>query len=120
MKKLAGIAVFAGFALAVWSCSPVAAIGANALLRPDYQMRDFSSEYVARLRPNRVYWRDYTAYRLDCVNGEMRRVVLLHTGEFDETPAEFIARAYPQCTGWTKEGDDRLPAGISGALVGRR
>ena len=118
MKKLAGLAVFAGFASVLWLGGPIAAIGFSAAFRPDYHVRDFSSEYVARLWPNRVHWYDFQSHRLHCGDGNERRVVLLQTIEFEETRAEFLSRTYPGCPRWEEE-EDILPPGISGTLIGR-
>ena len=118
MNKVLGTAAFAAFALIVWTGAPAVAIGFSALFRPDYHVRDLSSEYLARLRPNRVHWYDFKAHRLQCEDGVERRVVLLQTNEFEETRAEFLSRTYPDCPLWDEE-EYVLPQGISGTLVGR-
>ena len=118
MKKVMGTAMFAGLAAVLWLGAPVAAIGFSAVFRPDYHVRDFSSEYIARLRPNRVHWYDFKAHRLHCDDGMERRVVLLQTIEFAETRAEFLSRTYPECPRWEEE-EYILPQGISGTLIGR-
>lgn len=118
MKKTVGTVVFLAFALSVWLAGPVVAIGLNVLLRPDYVMRDFQSEYEARLRPNRVHWFDYKAYRMECAHTGQRRAVVVHTTEFSETPLDFLTRTFPQCADIRLVKDD-VPGLFHGLGVGR-
>src|SRR5690606_22662933 len=118
MKKALGTVIFLGFAATVWLGAPAAAIAFSAVFRPDYKVREFASEYEARLRPNRVHWHDFKDYRMDCPDEPARPVVVLQTSEFEETAAEYLARAHPECV---KFADPREHAwlGVSGILVGR-
>ena len=118
MKKLLGTAIFVTFAVSIWTASPVVAIGMNVLLRPDYQMRDFSSEYVARFFPNRARWYEFRAYGMDCAQEGRQRAVILHTSEFSETPSDFLSRAFPQCTN-VSELKDKVPGIFHGIGIGR-
>lgn len=118
MKKTLGTVIFLGFAATVWLGAPAAAIAFSAVFRPDYKVREFASEYEARLRPNRVHWYDFKDYRMDCPDEPGRRVVVLQTPEFEETAAEYLARAHPECGNFVHQRDDSWP-GVSGILVGR-
>lgn len=117
MKRHLSIAVFGAFAVTVWGAGPLVAIAGNALLRPGYQVRDLGSEYRARLLPNRVRWYEYRLYRMDC-GGDQRRVVILHTSEFTESPLDFLGRKFPECSNATLQRR-RLPSLFSGILLGR-
>ena len=118
MKKLFGTAFFLVFAASVWTGGPLIGIGLNVLLRPDYLMRDFRSEYEARLLPNRVYWFDYKAYHMNCADVGQRRAVILHTTEFSEPPLDFLTRTFPQCAN-VRQSKDKVPGLFSGLGVGR-
>lgn len=72
---------------------------------------------MARLPPNRARWYEYRAYRMDCAQ-EQRRVVVLHTSEFDESPLDFLGRKFPECSNVSRQ-KDRLPSFFSGILLGR-
>ena len=117
MKKVLGTAIFIFFAISIWLIGPVIAVAFNALVRPDYELRDLGTEYRARLRPNRVYWYDYKVFHMDC-GGESERVVVLHTVEFDEPPSDFLARAHPECSDFERQDSD-LWLGLRGILIGR-
>jgi hypothetical protein len=118
LKRAVGTASFLAFALLVWSLWPLIAIGGNAVFRPGYQVRDLASEYRARLFPNRVRWHELKVYRMDCTPGNERRVVVLHTSEFRETPVDFLTRRFPECSGFGPEQSE-VPAFFSGILAGR-
>ena len=118
MKKLLGTVFFSVFAASVWMAAPIVGLGLNLLLRPDYVMRDFASEYEARLLPNKVYWFDYKAYRMDCAREGQRRTVILHTTEFSETPLNFLNRTFPQCSNVSLT-KDKVPGLFHGFGVGR-
>ena len=118
MNKAVGAVILLAFALVLWLVGPLLSIGLNALFRPDYQLRDLATEYRARLRPNRVYWFDYKVYRMGRADGDEQRVVVLHTADFDEPPEDFLAEAYPACSGFDGQDDDRWP-GLRGVLIGR-
>ena len=118
MKKLIGTALFLVFALGVWAATPLVGIATNVLFRPDYHMRDFRSEYEARLAPNRVRWFDYKAYEMDCADTGQRRAVILHTTEFSETPLGFLARTFPQCAN-VRKAKDKVPGLFHGIGIGR-
>ena len=93
-------------------------IGLNVLLRPDYQMREFRSEYEARLLPHRVRWYEYRAYRMDCADAGQRKAVILHTTEFSETPLDFLTRTFPQCSN-VRQVKDEVPGLFHGIGIGR-
>jgi hypothetical protein len=118
MKKAIGTVYFLCFAATIWLGGPVAAIAFSAAFRPDYEVREFANEFEARLRPNRVYWQDFKAYRMDCPGEKNRRVVVLQTLEFEEAAADYLARTHPDCTNFVHERDDSWP-GVKGILVGR-
>jgi hypothetical protein len=117
VKKAAATAIWLAFVASVWAAAPVVAVGFNLMFRADYVVRDFASEYEARLTPNRVHWFDFKDYRMNCGTGE-RRAVVLHTNEFEESPAEFLARKFPECSNFSAVKDTGLP-GVHGVLVGR-
>lgn len=118
MKKLVGSAIWLAVVCAIWTGAPAVAVGLNVAFRPGYVMREFGSEYSARLRPDRVHWFDFKAYRLSCPDGE-RRAVVLHTNEFAETPDEFLARRFPDCPHRAKEEASAIPEMFSGIAIGR-
>ena len=118
MKRAFGTAAFLIFALVTWGAWPLVAIGGNAAFRPGYQVRDLASEYRARLLPNRVRWHELKVYRMDCAAEGERRVVVLHTSEFAEAPVDFLARKFPECSGFSPERS-AVPGFFSGVLVGR-
>ena len=118
MRKVFGTAVFLTLAVSIWTVAPLIAIGLNVLFRPDYLMRDFRSEYQARLVPNRVRWYEYKAYRIGCADRGERRVVILHTTEFAETPLDFLTRTFPHCSKVTQE-NDAIPGIFHGIGIGR-
>ncbi len=118
MNKAIGGALWLGVLAGLWAAAPVVSIGLNALFRPGYVVRDFGTEYYARLGPNRVYWHDFKPYRLQCAEGE-RRVVVLHTHEFDEPVDAFLARRFPECPRRQQDNASAIPSLFSGILVGR-
>ena len=118
MNKVVGSAIWLTVLAGFWAASPAVAVGLNVMFRPGYAMRDFGSEYHARLKPNRVHWHDFKPYRLQCPEGE-RRVVVLHTYEFGEEPDAFLARRFPECPERAKERQSAIPLLFSGILVGR-
>ena len=118
MNKVVGIAIWLTLVSGIWATAPAVAVGFNVLFRPDYVMRDFETEYYARLTPKRVHWFDFKPYRLRCPEGE-RRVVVLHTFDFDEAPDVFLARQFPECPERLKEEPSAIPPVFSGVLVGR-
>src|SRR5690606_33518527 len=59
VNKAIGGALWLGVLAGLWAAAPVVSIGLNALFRPGYVVRDFGTEYYARLGPNRVYWHDF-------------------------------------------------------------
>lgn len=118
MKKAAASAIWLAVLACIWATAPAAAVGFNLVFRPDYVMRDFGSEYQARLMPNRVRWFDFKDYRMICGGDGERRAVVLHTLEFEESPAEFLAMRFPECSDFRAVKDTSFP-GVSGALTGR-
>lgn len=119
LKRALGISIWFGIMALFWAGAPAVAIGFNAAFRPDYHVRDFGSEYEARLPPNRVYWHDYKPYRLDCPDAGNKRVVVLHTTEFEESPRDYLARAFPDCTGIERLDESWIPGFFHGILLGR-
>lgn len=117
IAKSLGLGAWLAFVLAVVLLGPLVSAGLNAAFRPGYHVRDLKAEYLARLLLNRTYWYDYKAFRLECANGDERRLVLLDRAEFEETARGYLDRRFPECRS-TRE-KDFLPPGISGCLVER-
>lgn len=117
IAKSLGLGAWLAFVLAVVLLGQLVSAGLNAAFRPGYHVRDLKAEYLARLLLNRTYWYDYKAFRLECANGDERRLVLLDRAEFEETARGFLDRRFPECRS-TRE-KDFLPPGISRCLVER-
>ncbi len=98
MKKTLGIAVWAGMMACLWFIAPLVAMGWNAMLKPNYVAREFSTEYLARIqRIGRIRNHHFVRLELDCA-GETIAVRVLDLPEFDEGAAEFLRRSYPDCS----------------------
>jgi hypothetical protein len=65
-----------------------------------------------------VRWYDFKVYRMECTPEDERRVVILHTTEFAETPSNFLARKFPECSDFRLE-QTKAPEIFSGILLDR-